>query len=561
MRGLMRRLWSQIFAFQVLILAGTALVGVALAFEGAQGRLDREYEQRALAVARTVAAMPEIQRAVAAGDRGGVVQRRAEAVRRSTRTAFVVVTDDRGIRYSHPRPERIGQRVSTDPAALTGRTVLAVETGTLGRSARAKVPLRGAGGRIVGQVSVGVLETTIRSELVAALPTIALYAGIALAVGMLAAVLLARRLKRQTFGLELGEIADLLQEREAMLHGIREGVVAVDTDGRLRVVNDEARRLLGLAADVTGRSADEVADGRLADLLAGRAAGEDLMLVHDDRLLIASRRAVAHEGRAIGAVVTLRDRTELEELARELDSVRGLTDAMRAQAHEYSNRLHTVSGLLELGHHGEAIEFIRQVTHADAQLRAMLAERVDDVRAAALLLAKSTVAAERGVALRLAPDLRVRGRLSDPPGVLSVLGNLIDNALDAARGVEDRAPWVEVGLATTADGALHIHVADSGPGVPPAVREQIFEPGWSTKPPSEVGARGVGLPLVRRIVERHGGEIAVSDAGDWGGAVFEVRLPEAVRAAPGSGDAGVAQPAGAAQASGPGGPRRSEVAS
>ena len=542
MRGLVRRLWGQIFAFQVLILAGTLLVGVLLAHNAAQARLDREYEQRALAVARSVAAMPDIARAVAAGDRSGTVQRLAEGVRRSTHTAFVVVTDDRGIRFSHPRPDRIGRRVSTDPAALSGRTVLAVETGTLGRSARAKVPLRDSRGQIVGQVSVGVLESAIRAEVSSALPTIALYAAIALAVGMLAAYLLARRLKRQTFGLELGEIAGLLQDREAILHGIREGVIAVDARRRIQVLNDEAQRLLGLPPEAVGRNADEVADGRLADLLSGRVAGEDLLLVHDERLLIASSRPVAHGGRTLGAVVTLRDRTELEELTRELDSVRGLTEAMRAQAHEYSNRLHTVSGLLELGHDSEAIRFIRAVTEADAQLRAVLAERVDDPRAAALLLAKSTVAAERGVTLRLASDLRLRGRLVDPPGVLSVLGNLIDNAVDAARAVDGGDPWVEVGLATTAAGALQIHVADSGLGVPAEVREQIFEPGWSTKPPSDVGVRGVGLPLVRRIVERHGGVISVSEAGDWGGAIFEVRLPDALRPLAPDDDAPRAQP-------------------
>jgi two-component system, CitB family, sensor kinase len=535
-----RRLSSQIFAFQVLILVGTLLVGGVLALAAAQRRLDREYEHRALAVARAVAATPEIARAVAAADRSGVVQRRAEAMRRATRTSFVVVTDDRGIRYSHPRPDRIGRRVSTDPTdALSGRTVLAVETGTLGRSARAKIPLRAPAprakrvvGRIVGQVSVGVLESTIRGDLRTVLPVIALYAAMALTFGLLASLLLARRLKRQTFGLELREIADLLQEREATLHGIREGVVAVDSHGRLRVVNDEARRLLDLPPDLPGRPVDEVlARGRLADLLQGRLAGEDLLLVHGERVLVASRMPVRHDGRDLGAVVTLRDRTELEALAREFDSVRGLTDALRAQAHENSNRLHTISGLLQLGHHDEAITFIKDVTRADAELRRALADSVQDPHAAALLLAKSTVAAERGVELRLAPDVRLAGELTDAPTVLTVIGNLVDNALDAARQGEARSPWVEVGLVAGDDGALRVRVVDSGPGVSPEARERIFDPGWSTKPPSEIGARGVGLPLVRRIVERRGGSITVEDAGDWGGAVFEVLLPEAVRVA------------------------------
>jgi two-component system, CitB family, sensor kinase len=524
-----RRLSSQIFAFQALILAGTLLVGFGLSLHAAQRRLDREYEQRALGVARSVAAVPEIARAVARADRSGVVQRRAEAVRRATRTSFVVVTDDRGIRYSHPRPNRIGKRVSTDPAALSGRTVLAVETGTLGRSARAKVPLRLAGGRIVGQVSVGVLESRIRHDLGAAIPVIALYTVIALAIGLLASLLLAARLKRQTFGLELDEIADLLQEREAMLHGIREGVVAVDARGCLRVVNDEARRLLALPPGGVGRPAGEVLGaGHLADLIAGDVGGPDRVLLHGDRLLVVNRMPVRLDGRDLGAVVTLRDRTELEALMRELDSVRGLADAMRAQAHEFSNRLHTLSGLLQLEHHDEALAFIREIAHADHALRHTLMERVDDPLVAALLLAKAAVAGERGVALRLADDLRLDGELRDARTALTVLGNLVDNALDAARAGGDEAPWVEVGLHTGDDGALLIHVADSGPGVPPEAREAIFEPGYSTKPATGAGARGVGLSLVRRLAERRGGSVTVHD-GPGGGAVFAARLPDAVR--------------------------------
>lgn len=518
-----RRLSSQILGYQVLILLATLLVGAALSLRAAQSRLDGEFEQRALGVAQSVAASPEIASSVAAHDRSGDVQARAEAVRMRTGVAFVVVTDERGIRYSHPRPERIGEVVSTEPEALEGRTVLAVEKGTLGRSARAKVPLRDAGGRIVGQVSVGVLESSVRRELASVVPLIALYGGLALLAGVLASLLLARRLKRQTFGLELSDIANLVQEREAMLHGIREAVVGVDPSGRVRVVNDEARRLLGLPVDAVGRSGRELAgEGRLAELLEGRLEGDDLVLVHGERVLIANRMPVRRDDRDLGAVVTLRDRTDLEALVRELGSVRDLTDAMRAQAHEFSNHMHTVAGLLELGHHDEAVAFVKDLTHADADVRAAIAERVGDPVLAAQLVAKAAVAGERGVALRVTPETGVPGELADPRAALTVLGNLIDNALDAARGAE--APWVEVGLELGANGVLAIRVEDSGPGVPPEAAEAVFEPGYSTKPERGMGSRGVGLSLVRRLAERRGGEVGVRE-GRSGGALFEVRLP------------------------------------
>jgi len=522
---LARRLSSQIFLYQLLILTATLLVGFALALNAAQGRLDDEYEQRALAVARSVAASPEIARAVERGDRSGSVQAGAERVRRSTRTSFVVVADAQGIRYSHPNPANLGKRVSTPPDALSGRTVLAVEEGTLGRSARAKVPLRGSGGTIVGQVSVGVLEDSFRDELGTLIPAIALYAGIALLAGLGASLLLSRRLKRQTFGLELRELAWLLQEREAMLHGVREGVVAVDPGGRISVVNAQARRLLDLPGDAVGRRpAEAIGPGRVADVLEGRLeGGDDLLLVHGERVLVANRMPVRHRERDLGAVITLRDRTELEGLVRELGSVRDLTDAMRAQAHEFSNRMHTVSGLLELGHHDEAMGFVKATTAADTEFRRALELRIADLAIAALLLAKSAVSAERGVTLRLTEDTAVPAELTDARAVLTVLGNLIDNAVDAARLGPGDQPWVEVDLRMDGD-ALLIRVADSGPGVAPGARELVFEPGWTTKPSTRPAGRGVGLFLVRRLAERRGGAVAVADD-PRGGAVFAVRLP------------------------------------
>jgi two-component system, CitB family, sensor kinase len=524
-----RRLSSQILVLQLLILTGTLVVGFALALHDIRGRVDREYEQRALVAAHAVAASPEIAAAVGRADRSGIVQRRAEAVRRATDMDFVVVTDDRGIRYSHPNPARLGRRVSTDPSdALAGATVLAVEEGTLGRSARAKVPLRAADGRIVGIVSVGILEGALIDEVSGFLSAMGLYLAVALGVGIVASLLLARRLKRQTFGLELDELASLVHEREAMLHGIREGVVIVDPDGRVLLVNAEARRLIDLPEDVEGRNVDEVASTRrLADLLAGRTAGDDVLLVHGDRVVVANRMAVDRHGRHLGAVITLRDRTELESLVRELDSVRGLSDAMRAQAHEFSNRLHTLSGLLALGHYDEAQRFIAEVTDADANLRRALSERIADPRIAALLLAKSVVAAERGVELQLVEDARLDHPLVDAREGLTLLGNLIDNALDAAAAGSQRPPLVRVFLTDDA-GALLVRVRDTGPGVPPCDRERVFDVGYSTK---EGAGHGVGLSLVRELVERRGGWIEVDEAEDGGGgAVFTAWLPEAARA-------------------------------
>jgi two-component system CitB family sensor kinase len=518
-----RRLSTQILWLQLAILVITLVVGLGLSLRALRHELDRSFEQQALRVAQSVAADPGIALAIVDRDPDGLVQRRAEAVRRQSGALFVVVTDDRGIRYSHPNPAQIGQRVSTDPApALSGQTVTAIETGTLGRSARGKVPLRAADGRIVGEVSVGIAEERIASRLLALLPSVLTYTAVALAVGVVASFLLARRLKRQTFGLELPEIAALLREREATLHGIREGVVALDPDRRVAVLNDQARRLLGLGGDSLGRHlADLGLPGHVRELMA-RDQVEDELASVGDHVLVLNSRPVMLDGRDLGTVVTLRDRTELEALVRELDSVRGLSEALRTQAHEHSNQLHTLIGLLRLGLSDEAVGFVTDLVAARDALSRDVSARVPDRLLAALLLAKTLVASERGVDLRLTPDSRIRGPLRAPLDVHSLLGNLIDNAIDAAAG-GSRPAWVAVELRCEGDDLL-IRVCDSGPGVPAAAADDIFEDGFSTKPAPAVGRRGLGLALVRQIARRHGGEVRLAEPRPGEGACFDVVL-------------------------------------
>ncbi|MBW5483401.1 PAS domain-containing protein [Streptomyces bambusae] len=524
-----RRAVSQILLTQLAIAAGvTALAtGLFLAPLGAQ--LDDQAMRRALAIAQSAAADPDLATALLSTPPGpdSPVQAAAERVRRATGAEYVVVLGLDGIRRSHPSPERIGAHVSTDPGdVLAGRQVMEIDEGTLGRSARGKVPLVAADGEIVGAVSVGIAYDSVRDRLLGAIPGMLKYAGGALAAGALAAWLISRRIHRQTRDLAFSDISGLLAEREAMLHSIREGVVALDRHGRIRLVNDEAARLLGLepgAADVTGRALDDVlGSGRTADVLAGRVPGRDLLAVQGPRVLVANRMPT-EDG---GAVATLRDRTELERLGRELDSTRGLIDALRAQDHEHANRLHTLLGLLELGLYDEAVEFVTEVAGVHRTTAEEVTEKVRDPLLAALLVGKATVAAERGVRLRLAPATSLPDRLVDPGGLVTVLGNLVDNALDAAAGSAEQV--VEVELRAEGPHTVVLLVRDSGPGVPAARREEIFTEGWSTKQPRAHRERGLGLALVRRLVERQGGSAGVGEAAD-GGAEFRVVLPEALR--------------------------------
>ncbi|MGC9496169.1 ATP-binding protein [Streptomyces sp. WG7] len=522
--GLPRRVFSQVLLMQLAIAAGVVVLATGLFLAPLSDQLDDQAMRRALAIAQTTAQQPQVVRDLRttrpAPD--GPVQQETERIRRATGAEYVVVMDRQGVRWSHTDPERIGEVVSTDPGqALAGREVMEIDDGTLGRSARGKVPLRDSEGAVVGAVSVGIAYDSVRARLIHAIPGLFAYAGGALAVGALAAWFISRRVQRQTRDLAFSDIAGLLAEREAMLHGIREGVVALDRGGRVRLLNDEAQRLLGIGGEAVGRSPDEaLGAGRTADVLAGRVTGTDLLTVRGQRVLVANRMPT-DDG---GAVATLRDRTELEQLGRELDSTRGLIDALRAQDHEHANRMHTLLGLLELEMYDDAVEFVGEVVGDHRVTAEQITERIRDPLLAALLVGKATVAAERGVALWVSDRTRLPDLLVDPRGLVTIVGNLVDNALDAVAGT----PHARVEVELRAQGrTATLRVRDTGPGIPAEHRELVFAAGWSTKEPPAHRQRGIGLSLVRRLAERQGGSATVGEA-HGGGAEFVVVLPEAL---------------------------------
>ncbi|MFF4895696.1 ATP-binding protein [Streptomyces sp. NPDC001068] len=519
-----RKVFSQVLLMQLAIAAGVAVLATGLFLAPLSKQLDQEAMRRALAIAETTAQDPQIAEGVLTTPPtvDGPVQKEAERIRRATRAEYVVVMDLRGFRWSHTTPSEIGKHVSTSAKeALEGREVMQIDSGTLGRSARGKVPLYDARHRIVGAVSVGIAYDSVRARLISVIPGLFAYAGGALAVGALAAWLISRRVQRQTRDLAFSDISALLAEREAMLHGIREGVVALDRGGRVRLLNDEARRLLGIGDEAVGRTPDEaLGEGRTTDVLAGRVTGTDLLTVRGNRVLVANRMPT-DDG---GAVATLRDRTELERLGRELDSTHGLIDALRAQDHEHANRMHTLLGLLELEMYDDAVEFVGEVVGDHRVTAEQVTEKIQDALLAALLVGKGTVAAERGVALWVSDRTRLPDRLIDPRGLVTIVGNLVDNALDAVAG----APHARVEVELCAEGrTVVLRVRDTGPGIRAEQRELVFTEGWSTKEPPAHGKRGIGLSLVRRLAERQGGS-AVVDQADGGGAQFTVVLPEAL---------------------------------
>jgi two-component system CitB family sensor kinase len=487
--------------------------------------LTTQYEQRALAIARTVAQDPQYARLVDTTEprADGQVQAEAEEVRRSTGALYVVVTDDQGIRYSHPDPQRIGERVSTSPEeALAGREVVTVERGTLGNSARGKVPLRDPSGRIVGEVSVGISIDRIDANTRQLATLLGVVALVPLALGIGGALVVGRRLRRSTLGLQPEQMADLLREHEAVLHGVRDGVLGVDNSGRVTVTNPQADHLLGVTPERGRPLAEADVDPAVVDLMTQDPAPVGVLRVLGDKAVLATRLVVRREGRDLGQVLILRDRSDLDTMARELETTRALTDALRAQAHEHTNRLHTLHGLLHLGRLDEAEGYLEELSAVRTWVPGL-----EDPYLAGLLAAKSAAASEAGVRLSIDEGTFVSGSLTRPLDTVAVVGNLLDNAIRAASLGRRRPAAVTVTLLS--DGTdLVVHVVDSGDGVPAELVETVFEHGYTTRTEAAPD-HGIGLSLARHTARSHGGDLQLLDpGGDDHGAVFEARLAGAL---------------------------------
>lgn len=535
MAALVKRVFTPSFRLRLLALqtlvVGASIIVAGLLVNHMQERQFRDaYRDRMIAVAGSMATLPTILAAFDTADPSTIIQPIAEVVREASDVAYVVVTDDQGIRYSHPNPERIGHRVSTDPSIpLSGEMYVGTQTGTLGESWRVKLPIFDDDNpiQVIGSVSVGILESDLRADLGGARTVMLLSLLAAGIIGILGSTWLGYYLRRRTFKLEPEEIATLLETRDAMISGIREGIIAIDLKSEIVLINNAAKSLVGLSddQDVVGRSITDVLEPSLVRLIATGSTTEQLVL-SERRLLLARSDVAKIEDVVVGRLLILRDHTELHSLLNQLDGAHSLAQGLRAQAHEFSNQLHVISGLLELGHHDEAVAFIERVGAGGAITGVGADDGNLNVEVAALLLSKRARAQELGVRLVLADESRLAIDTNDSRNaelltdILTILGNLIDNALDAA----SHGGTVSVVLA---DGrTVRMTVDDTGPGVPPELTTTIFDVGVTTKSTDSSGrsaSRGIGLALVQRLVEKHHGRIAVARSAD-GGARFIAEL-------------------------------------
>ncbi|MFE1292828.1 ATP-binding protein [Streptomyces sp. NPDC058751] len=526
-----RSLAGQLFGMQAVLIA-VLVAGYALfTYVSDRSQAEEAAGRQAMAVARSVADSPSVHAAIGTANPTGELQPYSLRVQRDTGVDFVTIMDPRGIRWTHPEEKQIGRHFLGHTApALAGRSFTETYTGSLGPSVRAVTPIREDDGRTIGLVSAGIKVEAITErvqEQVAALIGVA--AG-ALLLGAVGTYVINARLRRSTHGMNAAELSRMHDYHQAALHAVREGLLMLDGRFRVALMNDGGRELLGVTDDVVGRSpADLGLPAPLTGALLSAEPRVDEVHLTDTRVLVVNTSPVSG-GERRGTVVTLRDVTELQSLTGELDSERGFTQALRSQAHEAANRLHTVVSLIELGRAEEAVAFATAELELAQALTDEVVSAVSEPVLAALLLGKAAQANERGVELVVSEDSGIDDGLLPasltPRDLVTVLGNLIDNATDAAQGTVGARVTV---TAFTEESALVLRVADTGSGVDPAHAEQVFQRGWSTKPAGP-GGRGLGLALARQTVNRHAGTLGVREGAD-GGAEFEVRLPLPTRPA------------------------------
>ncbi|WP_194236379.1 sensor histidine kinase [Streptomyces acidicola] len=560
-----RSLAGQLFAVQAVLLA-VVVVGYALfTYVSDRSQAEEAAGRQATAVARAVADSPSVREAIHTENPTAELQPYALQVQHDAEVDFVTIMNTDGIRWTHPDPQQIGQHFRGHiEQALRGETRTETYTGTLGASVRAVTPVE-EDGRIIGLVSAGIRVEAITARVQEQLTALIGVAAGALALGALGTYVVNARLRRHTHGMNATELSNMHDYHQAALHAVREGLLMLDGQYRVALFNDGAQELLGLTDDVVGRS---VADLGLPTPLTGALLASeprvDQVHLTATRVLVVNTSPVSG-GHRRGTVVTLRDVTEFQSLMGELNSERGFTQALRSQAHEAANRLHTVVSLIELGRADEAVDFATSELELAQALTDQVVAAVSEPVLAALLLGKAAQANERGVELVVSEDSRIDDGLLPESlsarDLVTVLGNLIDNAVDAAQGTAgarvtvtayttepgtgtgtstgasagaDSEPGYEPGYEppgyetrpeapSEAHSELVLRVADTGAGVDPAHAEAVFERGFSTKPAGP-GGRGLGLALVRQTVRRNEGTLTVTEA-VGGGAEFEVRLP------------------------------------
>jgi two-component system, CitB family, sensor kinase len=499
--------------------------------------LKEQIGMRALNVAETVAATPLVKDAFRQPDPHRQIQPFAEMIRRKTGAEYVVVGNRQGVRYAHPLPDRIGKKMvgGDNEEVLEGKAIISEAVGSLGPAIRGKAPIFDEQGNVIGIVSVGFLLEDIEDIVWSYNVKIFFFSILALLLGIIGAVGIAKTVKKSIHGLEPKEIGLLYQEKQAILEAIREGIIAVNQEGIITMINKTAMTLLGYEKeqDVLGKYILHIIPhSRLLEVIRTGTTEYDDEMILGEETVITNRIPIKDKaGKVIGAVSTFRNKSELYRLTKELSQLKSYADALRAQTHEFSNKLYVISGLIQLESYEEALELISKETNLHQDIVRFVMKEIPDPVIGGLFIGKFNRANE----LKIQFEIDRQSSFKDIPKhldrdhLLTIIGNIVDNAMEAVlhNGCEEKR--VTVFLTDLGDDLI-IEVEDNGPGIQAEIADQIFERGFSTKAAAH---RGYGLDLVKKSLTVLGGHITYqSEQGK--GTVFTIIIPKQRRVDDGS---------------------------
>ncbi|KAB2498154.1 ATP-binding protein [Bacillus cereus] len=482
----------------------------------------RQVEQLALQTAKSLSFMPAIKEAFQYNEHKSTIQSIAEQVREQAGADYVIVEDRYGVMYSHSNSELIGTK-SNNPynyEALTFGGYYTLEgNGTSGPALMAKAPIivhNGDYDQVVGVVTVEFLIKGIESNILSRTKEIILFSLAVLLAGIVGGILLARSIRKDTLGLEPNEIAALYRERSAILLSIKEGIIAIDQNGFITMMNTSAEEMLHVNDDYMQQHISKV----LPEFNMERVLESDQEIAFQDKVFILNMTPILENNSTVGVVCSFRDKTELQNLVNTISEVRKYSEDLRAQTHEFTNKLFVLSGLLQLGHYKEAIEFIQQESNIHQSQNHILFHQIHDAKVQAILLGKLGTASEKKIDFHIEGDSALHP-LPDHIKVshlITILGNIIDNAFDAVNEREEKRVSFFV---TDIGHDIVFEVIDSGIGIPAEKITTIFQKGFSTKGTD----RGYGLANVKEMVDLLGGTIEIQNEKN-GGAIFTIYLPK-----------------------------------
>ncbi|MFC0524703.1 DcuS/MalK family sensor histidine kinase [Pontibacillus salicampi] len=506
------KLSTIIILFVCLVVIISLLITGWLIRNSTTNNIETQLREKAVIISRTVADSQVVEDELQGEPTEESVQSYAMEVQRDADVMFVVVMDMDGIRKSHPEPDRIGKHFvgGDEKRVLEGEEYVSRSTGTLGDSLRAFSPVYGDDGNQVGAVAVGISLDAVQSSIMESQKRIVLGCFLGVFVGIVGAVVLARYIKRSLFGLEPSTIARIHEERNQMLQSVHEGIIAIDTDANIVLVNRSARDILHKAglktSDPIGLNINEyLPNTRLNQVLQGKEFGVDQEQRINGISIITSRVPVVVNDRIIGAIATFRDKTEVNQLAEQLTGVQMYADTLRAQSHEFMNKLHVLQGMITLGEYENVKQYISRLVDYSAYEVGNVTRYVKDAAFAGFLIGKMSYAREMKVELTVSCETEIPETDSSfVHEIITILGNVIDNAIDSvALHNEEREVYVELSFI---DDLMTMTVWDNGPGLPKEYEEIMFKKGFSTKKGID---RGYGLFLTKQSVEGLDGSIDV----------------------------------------------------